>query len=81
MALRAYPVVYNLLKEAEAKDFAVGVIHSHPAGPLGFSRRDDAADKELFRIAFDRFEGRCARRGRGRARPPRFHRRRSLSRR
>jgi len=48
---------YNLLKAAEEKNFAVGVIHSHPQGPLKFSKHDDVADKELFRIAFDRLDG------------------------
>jgi molybdopterin/thiamine biosynthesis adenylyltransferase len=31
-------------------------VHSHPNGPLRFSPRDDIAEKELFRIAFDRLD-------------------------
>lgn len=47
---------YRALKAAEPKDFAVGVLHSHPAGPLKFSEADDIADKEIFEIAFNRLE-------------------------
>lgn len=47
---------YNLLKEAEPRDFAVAIIHSHPRGPLAFSSRDDVADGEMFEIAFNRLE-------------------------
>jgi molybdopterin/thiamine biosynthesis adenylyltransferase len=45
---------FNALKRAEEKDFAIAVIHSHPAGKLQFSRADDTADRELFAIAFNR---------------------------
>ncbi len=47
---------YNALKRAEPKGFAVAVVHSHPRGPLGFSVADDAAERELFDIAFNRLE-------------------------
>jgi len=45
---------YNALKSAEARDFAVAAIHSHPTGLLDFSPDDDVADRELFQIAFNR---------------------------
>ncbi|AGK57042.1 ThiF family protein [Hyphomicrobium denitrificans 1NES1] len=45
---------FNCLKRAEIEDLAVAVAHSHPSGPLAFSAQDDVAEKELFRIAFDR---------------------------
>ena len=47
---------FNLLKRAEARNFAVAAIHSHPKGPLRFSPADDIADKELFEIAFNRLD-------------------------
>lgn len=49
---------YQALKRAEAKDFAVAVFHSHPLGCLGFSPKDDIAERELFEIAFTRLESR-----------------------
>lgn len=48
---------FNCLKRAENEDLAVAVAHSHPNGPLAFSPQDDIAEKELFRIAFDRLDG------------------------
>src|SRR6267142_2658244 len=48
---------YKLLKRAEANQMAVAVVHSHPTGAPAFSTRDDKADQEMFRIAFDRLEG------------------------
>lgn len=47
---------YNALKQAEAKDLAVAVFHAHPADHLRFSDADDVAERELFRIAFDRLD-------------------------
>lgn len=47
---------FNALKQAEPKEFALAVVHSHPNGPLGFSAADDIAEKELFQIAFNRLE-------------------------
>jgi proteasome lid subunit RPN8/RPN11 len=47
---------YQTLKLAEAKDFAVAVVHSHPNGPLAFSPADDFAEKEIFEIAFNRLD-------------------------
>ena len=49
---------YRLLKQAEPKNFAVGVVHSHPAAALRFSKQDDIADSEIFEIAFNRLESR-----------------------
>jgi molybdopterin/thiamine biosynthesis adenylyltransferase len=49
---------YHALKRAEAKDLAIAVFHSHPAGHLTFSERDDIAESELFEIAFNRLESR-----------------------
>ena len=46
------------LKKSEAREHAVAVIHGHPLGPLAFSARDDVAEQELFRIAFDYLESR-----------------------
>ena len=51
---------YNALKRAEEKDFAVAVFHSHPEGRMDFSSADDIAEKELFKIAFDRLASRRA---------------------
>ncbi|MFK4380810.1 HesA/MoeB/ThiF family protein [Bradyrhizobium sp. USDA 223] len=47
---------YQALKRAEPQNFAVAVIHSHPAGYLRFSSADDLAEKETFEIAFNRLE-------------------------
>jgi molybdopterin/thiamine biosynthesis adenylyltransferase len=48
--------LFQLAKTAMAKDYAICVAHSHPAGGLFFSRFDDIADKESFKIVFDRME-------------------------
>jgi molybdopterin/thiamine biosynthesis adenylyltransferase len=49
---------FNALKRAEEKDFAVAVFHSHPAGRMEFSPRDDVAEREMFSIAFNRLDSR-----------------------
>lgn len=49
---------FQALKRAEAKGFAVAVFHSHPAGHLEFSDRDDKSDDALFSLAFNRLESR-----------------------
>jgi molybdopterin/thiamine biosynthesis adenylyltransferase len=49
---------YHSLKRAEAKDLAIAVFHSHPAGNLVFSDRDDSSDDSLFSLAFNRLESR-----------------------
>lgn len=49
---------FRALKVAEAKGFAVAVFHSHPAGYLEFSKRDDTSDDALFSLAFNRLESR-----------------------
>lgn len=49
---------YKLLKEVEAKDFAIASVHTHPAGPLNFSPQDDEEERDLFAIAFNRNESR-----------------------
>jgi molybdopterin/thiamine biosynthesis adenylyltransferase len=49
---------FQALKRAEAADFGVAFIHSHPPGELAFSKADDVADNDLFSIAFNRLESR-----------------------
>lgn len=49
---------YDALKRAERRGLAVAVFHSHPAGCLVFSKRDDVAEHDLFEIAFNRLESR-----------------------
>ncbi|GLQ50055.1 ThiF family adenylyltransferase [Dyella flava] len=49
---------YDALKQAEAKELAVAVFHSHPEDLLEFSKADDVAEADLFRIAFDRLDSR-----------------------
>jgi len=48
--------LFNLAKEAMARDYAICIAHSHPAGGVFFSRFDDAADEESFQIVFNRME-------------------------
>lgn len=48
--------LYQLLKRAEARGLAVGVVHSHPNGVLRFSAADDVADREQFEMVFNRLE-------------------------
>ena len=43
--------VRPLLQEAADRDWAVVKFHSHPAGPAGFSKLDDLADRELLTAA------------------------------
>lgn len=44
----------RLLKLAEQKDFAVVLVHSHPAGFQGFSKTDDNGETGLFQLAWNR---------------------------
>lgn len=48
---------FKHLKTAMARGLTVGVIHSHPRGPLNFSRDDDVADQELVQIVENRLDG------------------------
>lgn len=48
--------LFHLAKKAMAKDLAVCIAHSHPAGGLFFSPFDDDADRESFDIVFTRME-------------------------
>lgn len=44
----------SILKQAEGKDYGVGIIHSHPGGFNSFSDIDDENEKRLFQLAFNR---------------------------
>lgn len=44
----------RMLKEAEAADQVVAVVHSHPSGPPGFSSQDDANEPDLLQGALNR---------------------------
>lgn len=48
---------FRHLKIAMARGLTVGVIHSHPNGPLAFSPVDDVADQELVEIVGNRLDG------------------------
>ena len=48
--------LFKLAKKAKFKDYAICIAHSHPAGGLYFSERDDIADKESIQIIFTRLE-------------------------
>jgi len=48
---------FRAVRIAEARGWAVAVVHSHPQGGLAFSTKDDVADQELFDIAFNRLDG------------------------
>lgn len=48
---------FNQLKTAASEGLVVGVIHSHPTGPLAFSKEDDKSDQELATIADARSDG------------------------
>jgi len=48
---------FRHLKIAMCRGLTLGVIHSHPSGPLAFSPEDDVADQELVQITEDRLDG------------------------
>jgi molybdopterin/thiamine biosynthesis adenylyltransferase len=48
---------FKHLKIALARGLTIGVIHSHPFGPLDFSSEDDVADQELVQIIENRLDG------------------------
>lgn len=47
----------SVLKEAEVKQYAVAVIHSHPNKFREFSKVDDDSEPNLFKLAFNRNGG------------------------
>jgi molybdopterin/thiamine biosynthesis adenylyltransferase len=63
LSSESYQVSWNnnhfikILSNAEAKNFSVAVIHSHPSGVEHFSSIDDMGERELFKIAFNRNGG------------------------
>jgi len=48
--------LFQLAKRAMARDYAICIAHSHPAGGLFFSSLDDVADKESIEILFGRMD-------------------------
>lgn len=48
---------FKHLKIAMTRGLTIGVIHSHPNGPLDFSPEDDVADQELVEILANRLDG------------------------
>jgi molybdopterin/thiamine biosynthesis adenylyltransferase len=48
--------LFNLAKRAMRRDEAICIAHSHPTGPLAFSPKDDAADKESLEIIYGRMD-------------------------
>lgn len=49
----------KLLREAKAEGLVVAIVHTHPAGPVGFSAQDDRNERELAKMARNR-NGRSA---------------------
>ena len=46
-----------ILRRAEAKQFGIGLIHSHPGGYDAFSATDNENEKRLFQLSFNRNGG------------------------
>jgi molybdopterin/thiamine biosynthesis adenylyltransferase len=44
----------SLLQRAQREELVLGIAHSHPKGPAGFSGQDDANEAELLRTACNR---------------------------
>lgn len=44
----------HILKEAEANNQTVAIIHNHPMGLIGFSAQDDANEPDLLQMAINR---------------------------
>lgn len=49
--------IYNAAKQADAKGYAVALVHSHPAGPLQYSAIDDRDEPGAIEIVFNRNGG------------------------
>lgn len=47
-------IFFPILQRAEAKNFGVGLIHSHPGGYNSFSATDNENEKRLFQLSFNR---------------------------
>jgi proteasome lid subunit RPN8/RPN11 len=54
----SWPGTYleSAIERAEAEDFSIVAIHSHPSGVLAFSERDDASDQIAIRSLFHGWE-------------------------